>query len=107
MELFRSGEGETVAGWGTERVLFLESAGWAGRVAGFDIELLAGRRPGVPPDELVLSIDEPLVSLNGFGPLDTDCVRDGRSITPNSDALGIFLSDGVVLNVEGAGVDGR
>lgn len=76
-------------------------------MTGFDIELLAGRRPGAPLDELVLSIDEPLVSLNGFGPLDTDCARGGRSITPNSDVFGIFLSDGVVLNVEAAGVDGR
>jgi hypothetical protein len=74
-------------------------------VAGFDTELLfAGRRPCVFPNELDLSIDELAINFKGFGPLDTDCVMGGRSITPNSDVLGILLSDVVALKVE---EDGR
>ena len=108
LELFSSGEGETDVDEGTEWVLFLESKGWVGRVTGFDIELpFASREPSVPPNELDLSIDELAVSFNGFGPLDTDCVRGCRSITPNSDVLGILLNDGVALNVEEGGVDGN
>jgi len=30
LELFSSGEGEAVVGWGTERVLLLESKDWVG-----------------------------------------------------------------------------
>jgi len=108
LELFSNGEGETVVDEGTEWVLFLEFKGWVGRAAGFDIELpFTSREACVFPIELDLSIDALLASFNGFGPLDTDCVRGGRSITPNSDVLGILLRDGVALNVDGAGVDGR
>jgi len=64
------------------------------------------REPGVFPNELDLSIDELLVSFNGLGPVDTDCVRGVRSLTPNSDVLDIFLSDGIALNVR-PGVCGR
>lgn len=74
----------------------------------FGTELpLANREPRELPNELDRSIDELLVSFNGLGPLDTDCVRGGRSIMPNSDVRGIFLSDGLVANVRGPGVDGR
>jgi len=69
--------------------------------------LFVDREPGVFPNELDLSIDELLVSFNGLGPVDTDCVGGLRSLTPNSDVLGILLSDGMALNVRGAGVDGR
>ena len=108
MELFSNGEGEGIVDEGTEWVLFLDAKVWVGRLTGFDIELpFASREPGEVPRELDLSIDALLVSFNGRGPLDTGCVGGGRSITPNSDALGIPLSDGLVLTVRGPGVEGR
>jgi hypothetical protein len=108
LEPFGSGEGEALVDEGTEWVLFLSSKDWVGRVTGFDTEFpLAGRELGVFPSELDLSIDELLVSFNGLGPVDTDFVRGGRSITPNSDVLDMFLRDGLAFNVRGPGVDGR
>lgn len=65
------------------------------------------REPGGFPIEVDLNIDELVISLSGLGPLDTDCVRGGRSITPNSDVLGVFLSDGLLFNVRGPGDEGR
>lgn len=92
---------------GTDRVRFLESKLPVGRTAGVDGELpFAGREPRELPNELDLSIVELLVNFNGLGPLDKVCVRGGRSITPNSDVLGVPLSDDFALNVRGAGADG-
>lgn len=104
MELFSNGEGETVTDEGMDWVRFLESRVWAGRVIGFDIVLLTSREPGVFPNELDLSIDELVANFSGLGPLD---VRGDRSISPNSDGLGILLSAGLGFNVRGPGVDGR
>jgi len=93
---------------GTEWVLFLDAKVWAGRLTGFDIELpFTSREPGGVPRELDLNIDALFVSFSGRGPLETDCVRGGRSITPNSDGLGILLSDGLALSVREFGVEGR
>lgn len=108
MEFFKSGDGDAVVDEGTDRVRFLESKLPVGRTGGADVELpFAGREPGELPNELDLSIVELLVNFNGLGPLDKDCVRGVRSTTPNSDVLGVPLSDGFALNVRGAGVDGR
>ena len=108
MVLFSNGEGEGIVDEGTEWVLFLDAEVWVGRLAGFDIELpFTSRELGGVPRELDLSIDALLVSFNGRGPFDTGGVRGGRSITPNSDVLGILLSDGLALSVRGPGVDGR
>ena len=106
LEFFSSGDGEVVVDEeGTEWVLFLDAKVWVEPPTGFDIELpFTSREPGEVPIELDLSIDELLASVNGFGPPDTDCVRGGRSITPNSDVLGIFLSDGLTFSVRGPGV---
>lgn len=68
--------------------------------------VLTGREAGEFPSELDLSIDELLVSFSGLGPLDKDGERGGRSITPNSDVLGVFLRDGLAFNVREPGVDG-
>ena len=109
LEFFTNGDGEVVVDdEGTEWVLFLDPKVWAGPVTGFDTELLCtGREPGMVPNELDLSIDELLASVNGLGPPDTDCVRGGRSTTPNSDVLGILLSEGLAFIVRGPGVEGR
>jgi hypothetical protein len=75
-----------------------------GGVPAFDIELpFMSREPGELPNELDLSIDELLVSFKGLGPIDKGC---GEFITPNSDVLGVLLSDGLDLNVRGPGVVG-
>ena len=107
--LFSSGEGDVVIDEeGTEWVLFLDPKVWAGLVTGFDIELpFASREPGELPNELDLSIDELLPRVNGLGPLDTDCAGGCRPITPNSDVLGMLLSDGLAFSVRGPGVVGR
>ncbi|KAF9646446.1 hypothetical protein BDM02DRAFT_3130398 [Thelephora ganbajun] len=108
LEFFKSGEGDIVVDEGTEWVLFLDFKVWVGRVPGLDTELpFASREPGEFPNELDLSIDELVANFNGLGPLDKDCVRGGLSIAPNSDVLGILLSDGLALNVRGPGVDER
>lgn len=103
LEFFRSGDGETFTEeGGPDLVRFLESKLPVGGVPGFGIELpFTSREPGEVPNELDLSIDELLVSFNGLGPLD-----GGGSITPNSEVLGMLLSDGLALNVRGPGVDG-
>lgn len=106
--LFSSGEGEIVADDGTEWVLFLVFKVWVERVTGFDVELpFTSRELGGFPNELDLSIDELFVNFNGFGPLDTDCARGGRSISPNSDVIGVFPGDCLALIVRGPGVDKR
>ena len=108
MEFFSNGEGEGIVDEGTEWVLFLDAKVWVGRLAGFDIELpFTSREPGEFPRELDLSIDALLVNFRGRGPVETDCAWGGRSIMPNSDVLGILLSDGLVLSVRETGVDGR
>lgn len=111
LEFFKSGEGETVANEGPDWARLLESKLPVGRTVertvGVEGEVaFTGREPGELPSELDLSIDELLVSFSGLGPLDKDCVRGGRSITPNSEAVGVPLSDDFALNVRGAGVDG-
>lgn len=107
LEFFKSGDGDTVVDEGTDRVRFLESKLPVGRTAGVDVEPpFVGREPRELPNELDLSIVELLVNFNGLGPLDKDCVRGGRSTTPNSDVLGVPLRDGFTPNVRGAGADG-
>lgn len=89
---------------GPDLVRFLESKLPAGGVTGFDIEPpFTSREPGEVPNELDLSIEELVASFRGLGPFDACC---GWFMTPNSDVLDIFLSDGLFLNVRGPGVDG-
>lgn len=107
LEFLRSGEGEAVAVKGPECARFLEPKLPVGRTPGFDVGVsLTIREPGEFPKELDLSIEELVASFNGLGPLDNECVRGERSITPNSDVLGVLLSDGFDFNVRGAGVVG-
>lgn len=107
LELFSREEG-VVMDEGTEWVLFLDPKVWVWGVTGVDIELpFTGRELGKFPNELDLSIDELVASFNGLGPLDMGCIMGGRSITPNSDVLGTFLSDGLAFSVRGPCVDGR
>lgn len=107
MELFKSGDGEIVIDEGPDLVRFLESRLPVRGVPGIDVELpFTSRELGEVPNELDLSIDELFASFNGLGPLDGDCISGGWSITPNSDVLGILLSDDLTFSVRGPGVVG-
>ena len=58
---------------------------------------------GEVPKELDLSIEEPPASFSGLGP---DCAGGVRSTMPNSDVVGVLLSDDLAFNIREVGVVG-